>query len=232
MNWIRKHSLFHFPKQNRGGENVFPVRTVFTLLHPSQSERHPNIPGAGASLVGGRFCWRTLLGVLDSLLQHSGETDEWVACPDPEIWKAWWAALEHVMGISADQTAWEWLFATKISSTMEIHRRLSGPRGVAPVTWLTSDATPAKAGSINWRKREFATVSVDQLLDPSRVYRPKEVYMQARELAIAVYVVVCWMEANTDGEIALMGMGNSDAISWTRKGKAIAGIYREIVSSF
>lgn len=92
--------------------------------------------------------------MLGDLLQQSGETDEWISRPDPEIWKAWLAALEHVRSISADQTSREGLFTTKISSKLDIHRILSGMREDDPVTRLTSDATPLKAGVVNWTERE------------------------------------------------------------------------------
>ena len=111
-------------------------------------------------------------------------------------------------------------------------KRLSGSRGEEPVTWLTPDATLTKDGVINWGMGELATSGAELRLNPFRVYQPKEVHIHAPALATAVYVVIGRAKGNADGDIALMGMGNSNALPWARMGNAIAGTYRELVASF
>ena len=143
---IRKPSRFHFPRQKIEGARTFAQGDHFAPGSTQLRVRDVQVfRGLTQRWLVACFFWRTLLGVLDALLRHSGEKEEWIECPDPEVWTAWWAALGHIRSISAGQTAWGRLSTTTISSTLEIHRRLSGPREAEPATWLTSDASPLKA---------------------------------------------------------------------------------------
>ena len=102
----------------------------------------------------GFFFRRTFRCVSESLLHHTSENGECAARPGSEIWGSRRGGLSHVRRLAKVQEEWGRLVATTIAITIDVHTRLSGPRGRKPVTRLTSDSKMVRGGVINWSKRD------------------------------------------------------------------------------
>ena len=176
--------------------------------------------------------WKLTLQGLDTILRFADEADDYISCPEPDVWVAYWNVLEVLRVTADDELRWNRLFRGRICQVVEVSKRFSGPRQVEQSEWITSDATLQQTASVNWHMREFLTATVDDVMKVFSGYRSNQTIIAEAELGIEILGCVLWGQIEGDRLVQFLGGDNANSYFWIQNGKARKGVVREMIAGF
>ena len=144
-----------------------------------------------------------------------------------EIWTAYWHAITWLREMSNNDEEWTKMFWGRLERCLPLSVRLSGNLDMAPVMWISSDATLTRIGVINWRNREFICCDIGNLFAPFVTEMTNSVYISDVELLALVLGIVVWA---TDFPGTTLGItDNLNALHWVSGMKAKSGISLQLL---
>ena len=222
------------PVKVRGAAD-FTLSEEFSEYRPLAVKSLQTLRGLMTHWLCSCLFWKTCLQPVDALLSHASEDSLFIRCGDPELYKAFWSMFQLLRNLAQGDILWKNLFRGDMGRLSEVHKRFACPQECKDVLWLTGDATMNVVSSINWNDREFAKLSVEELMASFNGPNSRPPIIADIELISSITGVVIWAGIEeSSGEkqrVAIVDTDNLNVFSWLRKGKARVGRARRMLTA-
>ena len=173
--------------------------------------------------------WTYCARPIDLLLGYADEAQVWTQCENEEIWRAYWNTMEWLRDLCKVDGGWKKLFAGDLDRRLPLKIRLSGNLDLAPIMWISTDATLQIIGVINWYRKQFLRMPVGTLFEPFMKKTTRSVHISDVEMLAIVMGLVVWV--TNFGGTALNIADNLNALQWFASQKAQHGVSLQMLRS-
>ena len=171
--------------------------------------------------------WMYFARPVDILLGFADDSEIWIQGENAEAWKAFRHTIEWLRDIASNSDGWKCLLGGNLDRCVPQKVRLSGNLDLAPVMWISTDATLRRIGPINWHSKQFISIPVGGLFAPFAKKTTRSIHISDVALLSTVIGMVAWLPQFKG--TALNIADNLNAIQWIASQKSQHGVALQIL---